>query len=358
MAVIQDTTIPSTDTFNALTGDYTPRVLVDNIFQGTPVYEYMRRNMKGIGGKSWQPIVEYGNLSGGWYDKGDTLALSASGDIATRASFTMKFWTLPVYLWAQDMQLGAGESLVDFMGAYIKNALASMKKDLSPEFFEGDPTADPKEIDSLDIACDNVANWGGLDVATYPTWAAHVMEGTSTHSVAVSPTLNNISKMIREIEDTTGETPDLCVVDGDFYDVLLAQYSSVVTINDQVTRKDPVAKWGFASIMVNGVPIVRDRDMPGQDAWVTGQATRALAKGHQAMFLNWNHLSLAYNKQRSWKWDPDGWRRPETKDAYFNRIYFWGVIGGDSRRTLGRMFNVDIAQASGDWKLGTVTLPE
>ena len=356
MANIADVAIPSTSTFNALTADYTPRVLVDNIFVGTPMYNYMRRHMKAVGGKSWQPIVEYDNLSGAWYARGGTQALSASGDIATRAAFTMKFYALPVYLYAQDTDLGAGESLVDFMGAYVKNALNSIKKDLNEAFFEGDPTATPAELDSLNLACDDTASWGGLDVATYSTWKAHVMEGESTFTTPVSPTLNNIGKMVRTITTTTGEKPDMIVVDEDLWDVLFAQYTASVTVMDQVSRKDPVARWGFEAIYVHGVPIVTDRDMINPGAWVSA-GTRTLAKGSQVMFLNWNHLNLAYNAKRAFKWDPDGWRRPDTVDSYFNRIYFWGVIGGDSRRTLGRIYNIDVDQAEASWSLGTVDIP-
>jgi len=345
------------NTFEALTLAYTPKVLVDNTFRGSPTLEYFRRRMKPVSGKEWQPTIEYDKLTGGFYARGGTLTNSASGDIATRAKFTLKYYQMPVMLWAQDTDLQGNLALVDMMQAYIRNCIKSSSEELNGFIFDGDPTATPAEMDSLNIAADNVADWGDLDVATYPTWAAHVMEGTSSHSDAVSPTYQNIGYMIKTIMGTVHERPDLVVVDDEYWDVLYAQLDSGIQYTSDAHKSNPVVRWGFDTFFVKGVPVVADRDCQGS-AWVTGQSTRATAAGYQAYFLNFDHLNMVYNSKRAWKWDPAGWRRPEASDAYFNRWFAWLTIGGNSRRSLGRIFNVDIAQTSGDFVKGTVTLPE
>ena len=218
--------------------------------------------------------------------------------------------------------------------------------------------------------------------------------------------------MIRSIIGTTGERPDLVVVEDAYWDVL----SSQLTRNEylmalQAHQGNDVVKWGFSSLFVNDVPVVADRDCRGwpisgnllaaedawadtteytvgeevtetaveyvciqdhtsatatnkpgagtawNDYWLVQDTNRKKLLGYEALFLNFDHLKLAYNARRSFKWDPDGWRRPTQYDEYLNFIYAWATIGGDARRTLGRIFNVDITQVPADWTPGVVTLP-
>lgn len=409
-------------TFGALTASYVPKVLVDNIFVGTPVLNKLRQHTLPLKGKNWEPIIEYESATGEWYDKGDitTLGTSVSGDIATRAQFVLQFYRKPVLLNAQDTDLQDGAAIIDLMKAYVKNATKKMANDISHKAFYGNPAGDPKTINSLWAACDDVdipQAFGGIAVAEMGVWKAHTMEGQTTHTVPVSPSLENISKMIRSIIGSTGERPDLVAVEDAYWDAL----SSQITRNEylmalQANAGNEVVKWGFTTLFVNNVPIVADRDCPGWavsdltdgGAWGAGNdyvigeevkeggnnyvciqahysvaaenqpaeataaniweqywllqdngasANRMLMGGYQAFFLNFDHLKLAYNSKRSWKWDPAGWRRPTDYDQYLNYIYAWLTIGTDSRRTNGHIFNVDLTQTPADWTPGVVSLP-
>lgn len=362
--------VPSTDTFDALTEYYTAESLVDNVFQGTPVWDYFRRNMEPVSGKGYMPLIMYDTEGGEWYDKGDQVGGSlhpdVSGDIATRALFKHQFYRNPVRLNAQDTDLQGPLAIVDLMQTYVENKTDSMRTDLGSKLFSGSgETSDPSEVCGLETGCAD-SEWGGIDPAgdSIPVWAAHLMEGEDTYATPVAPSLDNISKMIRLIMGTCGEEkkPDLVAVADDLWDVLYGQLTRNEYNNARVANSDnPVVQWGYSAIFVNGVPVVADRNCSGE-AWVSGETTRADAKGYQAYFLNFDHLTLYYAPSRSFKWDPDGWRRPSDYDQYLNYLYFWGGIGGDHRRTLGRIFNICIDKTElplADWHIGTHTsIPE
>ena len=245
------------------------------------------------------------------------------------------------------------------MAAQVRSATKSMGKSLNSAIFTGNPSASPTEMNSLNVICDDTAVCGELNPGTsgYENWKAHVMEGEDTFATAVSPSLDNISKLNRSIAGTCGEKPDVTFVAEDYWDCLHAQ----ITSNDYLLAKaanatSQVVKWGFDALWVDGVPIIADRDCSGE-TWVSGQSTRTAAKGYQAFSVNFDYLKLAYNPRRAFKWDPDGWVRPQNYDRYLNKLFFWGTLGTTQRRAQGRIYNVNIAQDSGDFALGTVTLP-
>jgi hypothetical protein len=339
------------NTFEALTLALTPKVLVDNIFSERPTLKYLRRRMKPVSGKVYQPLVEYDKLTGGFYVRGGPLTNSVSGDIATRAEFSLKYYQMPVLLYAQDVDLQGSLGLVDLMQAYIRNAIKSSTSELNGYVFTGNPSASPAQMDSLNVAVDDTATWG-LDPATRSEWKAHIMESTD----GVSPSKENIGYMITKIMETCAERPDLVIVDPDYWQSLYAQLDSGIQYTAQAHASNPVVKWGFDTFFIKGVPVVSDSDCQGE-AFVSGQGTRANAKGYQAYFLNFRHLELVYNAKRAWKWDPAGWRRPETLDAYMNRWFCWMTLAGDMRRSLGRIYNVDLTQDLADFELGTVVAP-
>lgn len=343
------------NTFEAVTTVYTPRVLADNIIVGSPTLEYLKKNTLRVPMKGYEPLIQYATLSGGWYGRGEQLTLTLSGDIATRAHFDLKCYALPIFLAAQDVD-GQGEwALVDMLQSYIRNAIDSANQQLNEDIWNATP-ADSDEMSGLSLACDNATTWGGLNPSTYTSWKAHVMEGEDTYATPVSPTIDNIGLMIQRIQGTVKKKPELIVVAEDYWDVLAAQVSSNIQYSATLHQNNPVVRLGFDAIFVKGVPVTTDRKCPGED-WVSGQATRTAAKGYEAFFLNFDHLKLLVGGKRSFQWDPAGWRRPEEYDGYFNRFYAWIGIGGDRRAAQGRIFNVDIAQDPGDYKLGTVSVP-
>jgi len=356
--------IPSASTFDALTDDYKPRVLIDNIFTGSPTWNYIKQNMFPLSGRTWQPLIEYAGLTGEWYERADKVEDEDAlvGDIATRASYVLRMFRQQVLLAAPDVDMQGTESLIDLMKAYVRNASESIRSQMTTSLF----TTVAKGFDGLDKMCDNVINadYGGLnpDADSLPTWVAHVMEGEADNGnafgVAVSPWIENIARMRRAIIETCGQgtSPDICVVQSDYYDKLAAYVGeNQYLIAKAANASNQVVKWGFDALFCNDMPIVSERACPGAP-WVAGQATRALAKGYQAFLVNFDHCKLGFNSKRAFKWDPGGWVRPRNFDGYENWLYVWANLGTDMRRAQGRIFNVDIAQESG-YTYGTVDIP-
>jgi len=356
--------VPSASTFEALTEAYTPRKLVDNIFTGTPVLQWFRRNMISAAGTCWTPLIEIATEDGEWYDKGDQVGThtTVTGEIATRAKFDYKYFRRKVLLEAQDTDGQGAQELIDLMGAQVRNATESMRASLNAKIFDGNPAATPAEIDGLDSACANDNTYGELvsSTAGYRQWQAHVMQGADTFATPVSPSLMNLSKIIQSTHITTGKKPTALFVAEALWDAYRAQIGENQFLMANAARANSqVVKWGFDALWVDGVPIVPDRDCIGE-AWVPAQNTRADAKGYEVFGVNFNHLKLAYNPSRAWKFDPDGWRRPDDYDRYLNYVYFWGTIGCDHRRTLDRIFNICIdpaEHAPDDWYLSEPQLP-
>lgn len=373
-----DTPIPvdtATATFDALTLDLRPKVMVDNIFQKKPVWLKMRGNMKPVTGRNWMPPVQLAKMSGQWYTRGqsigENLQQTFSPEIATSAQYRIKKYAGHVLIPAEDVdEQGDATELVDLLKAYTDNEVLSVRDDLSTALFERDETTIgtgqvTSGMESLDMACYYGNTYGAIDPTDtdQETWEAHVMYGetVSAKIKPLCPSWSNFEHLVDEMVDTCGELPDLIVVTPKTWQALKAQ----ITANDYAVAKaanadSDVVRWGFSALWVQDVPIIKDRDCYGED-FVADQATTVLAKGHDAYVLNFKHLKLAYNRKRSWKWHEEGWKHTYLDyDAYLNMFYAWCTIGTDARRTLGRMLTIDPTMTADEMEaigLGTVRLP-
>ena len=236
----------------------------------------------------------------------------------------MYFYRFQVLLPRSDVLLNKAGKLIDLLKSYVKDATEGSRTDLSAAIYDASVTNGPL---ALTEACDNLEGtaYGGLtpgDGSGYEHWRAHVIEGDLDGSdfLAVSPSLENQSKMIRSIRGTCGQNngPELAVVAEDYWDTLAGQ----IERNDYLMAlaahaSADVVKWGFDSLFVNNVPIISDRDCPGS-AFTASQTTRANAAGYQTFYLNFKHMKLAYNREAAWKWDEKGWRKPDNYDDYLN----------------------------------------
>jgi len=350
--------IPSVGDFDAATKDnFGPRVLVDNVFTGTPILKYLKANPMAIKGRAWTPLIRYDKPSMSWYDAGDqfTDAYTPGGQHLTRARFTVKYARMSLSLLAQDVIRQGSYGLVDLLTESIEAGTQGMQEGLNGQVFDGDPTATPAEMDSLTRLVNDTDTCGELPPGTYETWKAHIMEGTGTHAVPVSPSLANLELLNRRAVEITKEPFDLYVCHPDLWDVLYGQIEK----NDYLAARiayasSNVVRWGFDSFFVNGIPVVSDRDCQGS-AWVTGQSTRDTAEGYEVYGLNFNHLKLVIDKTRFMVYR--GWREPDDYDMYINQNFSWLTLGLDSRRCQGRIFNIDITQRPRAFVPGTVTLP-
>lgn len=359
-------------TFDALTRDMRPSVLVDNIFVEKPVWMKMKQNMLPVSGRAWQPPVMLRAQTGQWYTRageiGSSLSSTFSPEIATAASYTIKYWAGHVFIPTQDIKQQGRLGLVDLHRAYIQNEIESVKTALSDAIFERSTTTigtgqASNGMETFDMACWYGNTYGGISplVANQTTWEAHVMYGNTNDSSQidpVAPSLANIEFMVDAIYHTCGEKPDLIVTTEAVWLALKAQISANDYLSAMMSKagSDSV-KWGVSTLWIGGVPVVADRDCYGED-FTTGQATTVLADGHDIYFLNFNHFKLAYDSGVSFKWHEDGWERQKLPyDAFLNMFYVWLTTGSDARRSLGRIVNVNPAMDMSDFELGTIRLP-
>lgn len=358
-----DRLIPSSSTFNALTRDYIHGYLEDNLWLDTPLLGAFKKRMKSVTGRSEQPLLEYQRAAtGGWYGRGsvvsDAVLQQLSADIATRCKYTLKRYRQPIVIDAWDTDAQGAHAIIKLFNEYVRSGVEGARTDIAEALFDGDSSTNADIIDGLNIALDDTKTSGEIDptASGFEFWRPHFMEGTSTYSAAVAPSLENHRLMIRKMKNTTGVKPQAIVVHEDLWDVLAAQ----VDVNDNaVSRRktDDLFDWGFIDLSISGVPVLEDLNMFGED-WVTGQSTRATAKGYQSLFINFDKMYLSVNKQRSWKWDPAGWRRPTNMDAQLNFFYVWMQLVMKNRRAQGRIWNQDLDLDMDSWTAGTVTRPE
>lgn len=365
--------VPSTSTYDALTQYVVDKRMIDNIFVGRPTLQKLRENMKTFAGQGWQVILEYGSLTPEWFNSASSFTMTTSGDIAQRAQYVPYHMALTVVLPLLDIVGQGSEALVDMISAYMRNAMKSVSNWLSGQIIN--PATQTNAICALPVMCgDNryergTTALGGIDNNTASWWKPHIMEGSSDGSTnygkAVSPTIENLAMMQREVSTTIGSPLNnaMWVVAPALWNVLVGQ----LTANDYALankglsgKNKEVFDWGFPAFSIEGVPVTYDRAMAVtglSEAWVSGQATRAAAKGYQAILINWDHLELRYNPEISWKWQPQGWQDIYDKPLRYNRFYLSGNLSTDSRRAHGRIYNIDITQTSGNWAPATVTVP-
>ena len=366
MAAIVDQTIPSSSTFNALTREYLYGFLADNVFLDTPTLAKFKSRINYIDGRNEQPLVEYARASqGGWYGHGAVIAdadlQALAAQIATRLSFTLARYRQLCVLDSWDTDVQGARAVVKLFTEYMRNIVSSAAEDISEAIFTGDPDDTDDIMTGLDIALDDTESWGNIlpTDSGYEFWRPHFMEGTSTYAVAVPPSLANHRLLIRRMQATNKRKPDMIVTSELIWDVLAAQLDLNDVLTGQDARKNEVVRWGYDAIFINGVPVVYDLNVPGE-AWVTGQSTRATAKGYQSMALDFSSIWLSANRKRSFAWDPRGWGRPFNMDAQANIFYAWLQLAGNNRRKQGRIWNMDadltLAQMAAIG-IGTVTRP-
>ncbi|MHB8997511.1 MAG: phage major capsid protein [Armatimonadota bacterium] len=338
------------DTLNAVTKPFWPKDKMTNtVMRSTPIFEYLKRGMKPGSGTKMQFDVEYARLGGGNRTATGQMTLTTP-EIATQGEMAWAHYYVPVKL--EQLYIEMNESdpqkVANYLNMYTASALETMReKHLAPDLFT--PHAGNAMWSIADAVSDS-ASYAGLAKADIPSWRAVTAEGTynAPNSVGVSPSLENIRRMIRRIKAVSGKTPDLVAVDTDLWDMLASQLDNNDNVSAQRQGSD-VIKWGFDAIFVNGVPIIDDINLPCPGEFVANSVSRATAKGHTAYFLNFDNLFLYYLPSRKFTWDKMGWVSSQDYTDYINKIYFTGNIGCTLRRSQGVMYGIDIAQSPSAW---------
>lgn len=347
----------SVDTLNAVTEAFwVEKNMVSQCFRSTPVWEYLKRGARKAGGVSVQFPIEYARLGGGSRALNGQMTLTTP-EIATKATGSWRHYYVPVQLEQIEMEYNQYDprAIANYLNMYTRSALDTMReKHLGVDIFKAQTST---ALDSIVDAVSDSATYAGIAKSDIPSWQCVVAEGEkpSSYKLAVSPSIDNFRKMIRVIREVSGKKPDIIVTSGDVYDVLGQQ----VSVNDQViaTRSSQVVQWGYEAIHIDGVPVITDLNFEEQQCadFVASEDTRAHAAGHQALFLNFSDLFMYYLPSRWLSWDKMGWVSANDYTQYINKIHFSGNIICTSRRSQGRIYNIDPTQDPADWTLMSIS---
>jgi len=358
------TAVETQATFNAFTTDYILPGLHDQVFRDTAVLTELNRHIKPFKGKAYKAKVQVGKVTNHWYDPDADIWADldfTTPEIGAEVSYGLKYSYETIRLPAHEVdQQGAAQN-VDMLVSYTKNAVSSLKESLNTALFAVTGHAATQVASLWDIANDHNADYGCATIGgitangtTYGYWRAHIMEGEDTYATAVSPSLANIEYMIERIRRTTGEKPDLVIVDEAYYHILKAQ---LIPVQMEAEGKNRIRDYGLDSFTVSGVPVTWEDNMPSSD-WTSGQTKRDDAGGSEALFINWDAVFGIKNAKWNFNFHPDGWQLTNTKiPNYINSLYLAMNLACTSRRHLGHIFNVDLSQDVADYRRGTITLP-
>lgn len=338
------------DTYDAMTQQYWPtRVVEDNIHVGTPTLKLLQAHQKKeMLAKKIEVDVLYGRLGGGWIAPKGEMTLTTA-DIASKATWAPGYAYVPVELACQDVELNEGNNvkIASLFDSYVTDAIETMREvHLAPAFFGPQSGLAPY---SLHEACNDTATYGGILTSDMPTWVSMVAEADySLHPLTapISPSVENVKRMIRAIADVCGKKPSVGITTGAVWDVLADQVSEKENMGARMEGDKALV--GFDKLWINDVEIVHDPFHPGDD-FVADSETRAEAAGHQMSFVNWGHTWLLTHSGRSYTWDKMGWVKPRNFDIISNILHWWGVIVCNKRKANGRMFGIDPTQKVEDW---------
>jgi len=362
------TAVETADTFDAYTDRYILPGLHDQVFTGTPLLKELGTRIRPFQGSSFQGRLQVGSITNNWYNPATDVDLDldfTTPEIGAEFSYNLvhayEAIRLPAY--QVDQQDAAGN--IRMLVAYTNNAKESLRIDLAAKLLgvsgtgPGDHSAThPTSL--WDICNDHNAEYGkaaigGItaDATTNGYWRAHIMEAGTSYTVPVSPSLQNIAKMITRMEVTNGKKPDLVCVDEDYYDVLEAQLTPVQV---QTGRTNRFRDWGYDSFSIKSVPVIWDPNMPGLS--YSGTTDRYTCGGSEALIIDWDHMFGIKNSKWNFSFQPGGWYLDPTKQpGYYNSLHSWLNFVATSRRAQGHIFNVNLAQDPQDWTKGAITLP-
>lgn len=340
-------------TFNSMTEKFWgSKKITDAVTKGDPVLTELFKRAKPGGGKKIIFDIEYNLQDGG--SRALTGQMTATTpEIITQGEMDWRDY----YIWCQMEKAYVFENkhdpnaIASYFDTRVSNAVKSMKERLlAPAALTAQTSTN---WDSLIDACGDSATYANIAIADLPAWRAMIGEAAYSNgaSTGVSPSLENVKKMLRLMQTYTRELPHVILATPDLYDKLSEQ----ITANDQVSAKragDNVA-WGFAEFSIGGVPVITSPNFNRVATFAAGAATanRVNCAGDKLLFINWNYIDLMYLPEWFCKWDDEGWRSPLDYTQYINQLHCASNIVCRSRRHQGAMFGIDVAQSVSSWTL-------
>lgn len=251
---------------------------VDNIFDATPFWAWMRdkgRLVTKTGGRQIEEALIYAkNDNVKWIGKGGTVVLE-DYEFLTDAVFDWKYLVVPIVRFGTDEQKNRGKTKIfSLMDSKMTNAKMSLEDELESKLFANVATGD--EIDGLQhlVQDDPTSSTtvGGINQSTYSWWQNKykTMTGSSfsTNGIAEMRTmLNNVS------QNKKNDRPDIIVTGQTVYEYYEEAAYDKLELSDM-----RMVELGFDNQVFKKIPMV----------WSPSCGTRMY-------FLNTNYLSFTYD---------------------------------------------------------------
>lgn len=359
-----------TDTFNAMTRELYQPGFHDQVYAITPLWAELAKHVRYGSGTDIRAVLQTGKLGGGAYDSNEELT-QAKKNIADTAIYPWTYYFVPIILAAQDTDLneGAGPNrLVNLLDSYINGAGETMRDDhLGTDIFDwhinrSDGPNVPETLSGVVDMCQEVdhvgaaqgeyaVGYGGLAIATYPTWAAHVQRATGASGawVAVPCTVEIVRELLAEIVHGDGVTAgwgsnkksQMIVTTPQVHQAWSREIFQRGAPQPIITRRGKdLVNAGFDVYEIDGVPVIADEHCQG-GAFNAGEVEdeATITNGHCAFFLNFDRFYLQI--ARKWNMTFDEWLKPTNIHEYINHMYWWGQVVCEERRAQGALYNID-----------------
>src|SRR5690606_15244617 len=308
------------DALTATTRKHYLPTLVDNVFNATPLLQYLRRKQKPAPGgtKLVQPLIYAANTSRGSYRGYDILDVAPTDEI-TAAEFEWKQLYVSLTISGLEEAVNRGTAAVlNLLESKMEIARMSLIEEFSKQLW-GDGTGNNgKDITGIRAAIDdgsNVAVYGGIDRTQYSWWKSQYNDnGGSPRPL----TLGLINSMITACS-RGADTVDLIVTTPTLWDALWELLQK-----QQRYEAVRVADTGFDEIRFRGRSVIYDDDCPDGTIW----------------FINSKYLTLRPHVEYT-NFKDTGWKKPTNQDAAVMQILWMGNLTNSNCRRHGVLWNVE-----------------
>lgn len=292
--------------------------LNDGVFNSNPVLKRLSDKSKKMDGglKIQVPIIYQANASGGAYSDLDPLTVTRTDDI-TAAVYDWKQVYQSVRISQLDLLKTSGDAgKLDLIASKIKIAEMSIRDTMGTGVFSDGTGSSNKQITGFQAMIAASGTYGGIAPADYAGWVATVK---ANGAVARPVTLGLIQSVFGACSQDS-EQPTLMVSKQNVYD----EVYNLFTPHQRLESED-MAKLGFKSLMVNGIPFVVDSHM----------------KAGSIFFINENHAQLAVHKDNNFRKQHHA--SLETTDSMLTKIFWAGNLTCSNRRFQGELGDIKVA---------------
>jgi len=350
--------LPFPDTkIDALTTHFIKPRLVDQIFGfGTVAWKRLSSQAEPTDGTRAEYPVRIGEISGTARARSGswTGTTTLTGTPASRVYVDKAYKDWPLLLHQDDLKENRGSvQIANYLTAQTDILAESAREDFESKMWTAQTG---NEIYSLVDAIDGVGQTGsantymGISTDDLAEWEAFTMEcaHTTGTDTGVSPSLENVQKMIHAMFDENGKKPDAGFCEGALWD----HYASLIAANDYIAgvRAGYDVNWGTDTLHISQVPIYRDANIPGQT--FASSTTRALSYGYNLYLVDWETIHFPVTPGQFLQLY--GWMQPTTAPQRLNMLEFSGNIICDCRKRNGVIFNIDTAIAATSHALGDI----